>query len=100
MDLTQGYHQASLTFARRAFTAFITFCGVYQFTRLPFGLRQATSYFQEMMATIVLTGLICHICEMYIDDCIVYGNTDGEFFSRLRPLFERFRLHNLFLKAS
>ena len=82
MDLTQGYRQAPLTFASRASTAFITFCGVYQFTRLPFGLKQAPSYFQEMMATIVLNGLIYHICEMYFDDCIVYGNTDGEFVSR------------------
>ena len=56
MDLTQDYLQAPLTFATRAFTAFITFCGVYQFTRLPFGLKQAPSCFQEMMATIVLTG--------------------------------------------
>ena len=39
INLTQGYHQAPLTFATRAFTAFITFCGVYQFTRLPFGLN-------------------------------------------------------------
>ena len=70
MDLTQGYHQAPLTFATRAFTAFITFCGVYLFTRLPFGLKQAPSYFQEMMATIVLTGLIYHICEMYIALCM------------------------------
>ena len=52
------------------------------------------------MATIVLTGLIYHICEMYIDDCIVYGNTEVEFVSRLRSIFERSRLHNLFLKAS
>ena len=55
MDLTQGYHQAPLTFATRVFTAFITFCEIYQFTRLLFGLKQAPSYFQEMMATIVLT---------------------------------------------
>ena len=53
-----------------------------------------------MMESIVLTGLIYHICEMYIDDCIVYGNTEVEFVSRLRSIFERFRLHNLFLKAS
>ena len=52
-----------------------------------------------MTATIVLTGLISHVCEMYIDDYIVYG-TDGEFVLRLRSIFERFRLHNLFLKAS
>ena len=37
MDLTSGYHQAPLTLAARVFTAFITFAGVYQFTRLPFG---------------------------------------------------------------
>ena len=100
MDLTQGYHQAPLIFATRAFTAFIAFCGVYQFTRLPFGLKQAPSYFQEMMATIVLTRLIYHIREMYIDEFIVYGNTDGEFVPRLRSIFERLRLHNMFLKAS
>ena len=64
MDLTQDYHQAPLTFAIHAFTAFVTFWGVYQCTRLPFG-KQAPSYFQEMMATIVLIGLIYHICEMY-----------------------------------
>ena len=29
MDLTQGYHQAPLTFATRAYTAFITFSGIY-----------------------------------------------------------------------
>ena len=52
------------------------------------------------MATTVLSELIYHICEMCIDDCIVYGNTDGEFISRLRSIFERFRLHNLFLEAS
>ena len=34
MDLTQGYHQAPLTFATRAYTSFITLSGVYQFTRL------------------------------------------------------------------
>ena len=42
------------------------FSGVYQFTRLPFGLKRAPSYFQEVMATIVLAGLIYLICEMYM----------------------------------
>ena len=45
MDLSQGYHQAPPTFVTRAY-------GVC----LPFGLMQVRSYFQEMMATIVLTG--------------------------------------------
>ena len=44
MDLTQGYHQAPITLATRAYTSFILFCGVYQFTRLPFGPKRAPSY--------------------------------------------------------
>ena len=99
MDLTQGYHQAPLTLATRAYTSFITFSGVYQFTRLPFGPKRAQSYFQEIMATVVLTGLIYMICEMYIDDCTVFGDTNIEFVSRLELIFERFRKHNFYLKA-
>ena len=48
MDLTQGYNQAPLTFATRAYTASITFSGVYHFTRLPFGPKRTTSYFLEI----------------------------------------------------
>ena len=52
------------------------------------------------MATVVLTGLMYMICEMYIDDCTVFGDTNIEFVSRLKLIFERFRKHNLYLKAS
>ena len=100
MDLTQGYHQAPLSNTTKAYTAFITFSGVYEFTRLPFGPKRAPSYFQEIMATVVLVGLIYMICEMYIDDCSVFGDTNIEFVSRLRLVFERFRKHNLYLKAN
>ena len=83
MDLTQGYHQAPLSDTTKAYTAFIIFSGVYEFTRLPFGSKRAPSYFQEIMATVVLAGLIYMICEMYIDDCSVFGDNDIEFVSRL-----------------
>ena len=49
------------------------------------------------MRTIVLSGnhgLIYMICEMCIDDCSVFGDTNIEFVSRLRLVFE----HNLYLK--
>ena len=97
MDLTQGYHQAPLTFATRAYTAFITFSGVYQFTRLPFGPKRTPSYFQEIMATVVLAGLIYM---MNIDDCTVIGDSNIEFVSRLELIFESFRKLNLYIKAS
>ena len=89
MDLPQGYHQAPLTFATRA-----DLSGVYQFTRLLFGPKRARSYFQE------IAGLIHMVCEMYIDDCTVFGDTNIEFISRIKLIFERFRKHNLYLKYS
>jgi hypothetical protein len=99
MDLTSGYHQAPLSLACKAFTAFITFAGVYQFTRLPFGPKRAPSYFQEQMATVVLAGMIYVICEMYLDDCIVYGQGMDDFCDKLEKVFIRFDEKHIFLKA-
>jgi len=100
MDLTSGYHQAPVSLLTRAFLAFICFCGIYQFTRLPFGPKRAPSYFQEMMASVVLHGLIYKICEMYLDDCIVHAKGETEFLIRLEEVFKRFQKYNIFLKAS
>jgi Reverse transcriptase (RNA-dependent DNA polymerase) len=100
MDLTTGYHQAAMSLASRVYTAFTTYTGMCQFKRLPFGLKRAPSYFQEMMASIVLNGLIYFICEMYIDDCILYARGNKEFFERLEILFKCFQEKNIYLKAS
>ena len=77
--------------AFRVLTAFICYYGVYKFTRIPFGPRRAPSYFQEMMATIVLNELIYISCEMYQDDCIVFARGQDEFLERLERVFRRFR---------
>lgn len=98
MDLTQGYHQAPISLSTRIYTAFILFCGLYQFTRLPFGPKRAPSYFQEQMAS-VLVGLIYFICEMYLDDILVFGRTEDEFIINLRTIFIRLNKHDLKLKA-
>ena len=100
IDFTQGFHQAPLSLATRVYTAFIVFSGVYQFTRLPFGLKKAPSYFQQVIATVVLAGLLYFTCEVYIDDVNIFGRNNEEFISRLREVFERFRKHKVFLKAS
>jgi hypothetical protein len=42
-DLTLGYHQASLSLTARLSTAFITFCGIFHYLRLPFGPKRAPS---------------------------------------------------------
>jgi hypothetical protein len=100
LDLTSGYHQAPLSLAARVFTAFITFCGVFHYLRLPFGPKRAPSYFQEMMAAVVLAGLVYFICEIYLDDCIIHAADNASFLARLEQVFQRFSKHKLFLKPA
>ena len=47
LDLTSGYHQIEVHRDSRWLTAFITQKGIYQFTRLPMGVKGAPAYFQK-----------------------------------------------------
>ena len=51
---------------------------VYEWLRLPMGLKGAPAYFQEAIAG-VLRGLLYDTCELYIDDIIVHGQPKEEF---------------------
>ena len=97
MDLTSGYHQAPISKSSIRFTAFITFMGLYEWIRLPMGLKGAASFFQKMLATVVLIGLMHRICELYIDDIIMHAQTEDEFMDNLLEIFKRFRKHNVTL---
>ena len=95
IDLTSGYHQAPLAKDSRVFTAFITSDGVYEWTRVPMGLKGAPSYFQGELASTVLRGLLYHICELYIDDIIVFGNSKEEFLTNVELVPKRLTKHML-----
>ena len=100
IDLTNGYHQAPLKKSSQPFTAFIAFCGLYEWTRVPMGLKGAPSYFQRVLANIVLAGLLYHICEVYIDDIIIHGRTKDEFVNNVERVFERLEKHKITVKPS
>ena len=89
LDLTQGYYQTPISKASRAATAFRTSTGLYQWTRLPMGLKGAPSYFQQQMQQSILTDLLYTCCEIYIDDIIIYGSTWEEFLSNFRRVLHR-----------
>ena len=97
LDLTSGYHQAPMSMSAIAFTAFICFSGIYEFLRVPFGLKGAPSYFQRVLANVVLAGLLYITCELYIDDIIVQAQTAAEFLGNVKTVFDRMRKHRLYL---
>ena len=79
----------------RKFTAFITFMGVFEWLRVPMGLKGAPAYFQGVMATIVLVGMIYTICELYLDDILIYAKTETEFLKRLNLVLGRLDKHQI-----
>jgi hypothetical protein len=97
MDLTSGYHQAPIHPTCQEFTAFMTDMGLYEWTRLAMGLQGAGPYFQRVLSTEVLPGLIHLICELYMDDCIVPGEDEDSFIERLEQVFQRFADKNITL---
>ncbi len=62
------------------------------------GLKDAASYFQRMMASKVLAGLLYIFVELYLDDVVlIYATNDNDFLERLGIVFERFRQFNITL---
>jgi len=97
MDLTSGYHQAPLDGSASKFTAFVTAMGIYEWNRVPMGLKGAGSYFQRMMVTEVLRDCIYTLCEVYLDDVIVFGTTEAEYLTNLRKVFTNLKTYNITL---
>ena len=98
MDRTWGYHQPELAQASRILTAFSCFMGESQLIRVPRCLKGAASYFQRVMASIMLIGLLYIACELYRDDVWVFGKDDDMFLKNLCEVFDRFHKHYIKLK--
>ena len=80
IDLRSGYHHLDLGKDSRAKTAFVTPFGKYEFLMVPFGLAQASAYFQLLMNK-VLEGL--SYAMTYLDDVIIFSTNELEHLEHL-----------------
>ena len=97
MDLKSGYHQIAVDKRIQNLLAFITAFGIYTWSRLPFGPKGAPSFFQFLMCTFVLKGLLYLICEVYIDDVIIYGKDEEDFCANLDKVLKAVKNSRLIL---
>ncbi|CAC5376632.1 Transposon Ty3-I Gag-Pol polyprotein,Transposon Ty3-G Gag-Pol polyprotein,Retrovirus-related Pol polyprotein from transposon 17.6 [Mytilus coruscus] len=97
LDLQSGYHQIDAAPEDRVKTAFTTRYGLFEYTRMPFGLCGAPGTFQRVME-LVLRGLQWEIVLIYLDDVIIASPDFDSHISHLTQLFEIFRDHGLKLK--
>ena len=65
---------------------------------MPMGLKGAAAYFQQMLETMVLEGLIGVACRVNIDDIIIFGKTKAELLANCRLVLERLRAFRIFAK--
>ena len=89
MAIGEAFVRTTTTQRSRKFTAYRTSSGIYEWSRVPMGLAGAPSYFQHAMETEILTGLLYDICEIYIDDIIVFANTPDQLVKNLRRVLAR-----------
>ena len=90
LDLRSGYWQIPVAPEDRAKTAFVTQNGLYEFTRMLFGLKTAPATFQRAME-VILSGLTFETCLCYLDDVIIFGKNLKEHNDRLSTVLTRFR---------
>ena len=96
LDLRSGYYHIGLSDSAKPKTAFVVSgMGKYQFNRVPFGLAQAPAYFQRLINE-VLTDI--DFAMGYLDDIIVFSETEEEHLQHLEIIFERLRKAQLKLK--
>lgn len=94
MDLRSGYWQIEVNEEDRDKTAFITPMGMFQFIKMPFGLRNAPATFQRLMDRF-MNGLPDISILVYLDDIIIRSTSLEQHVADLKMVFQRLEKFNL-----
>lgn len=97
LDLQSGYYQIAVNEKDRDKTCFITPFGLFRFTRLPFGLRNAPATFQRLIDRFKI-GLKDMLILAYLDDLIICSPTFNDHLRDLNLVF--FRLEQFKLRIN
>jgi hypothetical protein len=97
IDLLSGYWQLRVAEKDIPKTAFNTRYGKYEFLVMPFGLTNAPATFQTLMNSI-LRSYIDKFVLVYLDDILVYSNSEEEHLEHLRLVFEALQKHSLYAR--
>ncbi|MBW0525458.1 hypothetical protein O181_065173 [Austropuccinia psidii MF-1] len=75
MDSVKGFHQNCLAPHARKLLRIISHCGIYEYLRMPFVIKNAPSHYQIMINTIFPHELSEVLLIIYIDDIIICSKT-------------------------
>nr|GEU92746.1 putative reverse transcriptase domain, ribonuclease H-like domain, aspartic peptidase domain protein [Tanacetum cinerariifolium] len=99
IDLKSGYHQLRVHEDDILKTAFKTRYGHFEFTVMAFGLTNAPAVFMDLM-NIVCRPYLDMFGLVFIDDILIYSETQQEHVEHLRIVLEQLKKEKLYAKFS
>lgn len=94
LDLKWAYQQIELHESSRDITTFITHKGLFRYKRLMFGISSSTEIFQRIMEELLSP---CSNALNYIEDVIIFGNTEREHDKAVKQVLKIFKDNDLLL---
>ncbi|MBW0505325.1 hypothetical protein O181_045040 [Austropuccinia psidii MF-1] len=95
MDSLKGFHQIVVTPRPRKYLIIIVHCGVYEYLRMPFGIKNAPLHLQRMMNEIFCEDLSGGWLIIYVDDIIICSKTWEEHMYRLSRVLTKIQSVNM-----
>nr|XP_027120487.1 uncharacterized protein LOC113737455 [Coffea arabica] len=86
LDAFKGYHQIGMSEEDQEKTAFYTDQGVYCYTTMPFGLKNAGATYQRLINRLFKNQIGRNV-EAYVDDILVKSLTTSAFLSDVKEVF-------------
>lgn len=99
IDLKSAFNLLRVARGHEWKTAFRTPWGLFEYLVMPFGLANAPACFQRFI-TSILSEFLGVFCFVYIDDILIFSETEDEHEGHIRLVLSKLRAHGLYASVN